>query len=443
MQLTLLKNVFFASVLGLAGLWLLSLEPGAFAGDFWRTRRTLVLGTGVLAFGLMSVGVILAVRPVWFETPLGGLDKFYRLHKWLGISAFTFAAAHWVLRMGPSWITYFDLFALPPRPSRSADVSAGFNVFRDLRHAAAQIGEWAFYVLAILVALALWKRFPYKYFLKSHKLMAAVYLLLVFHTFILMDLSYWSKPIGPVLALLMFVGTGAALMSLFQKIGSNRRAFGKITRIDLHDVNEVLDVTIQLETVWQGHEAGQFAFVDFDDPEDAHPFTISSAWQNDGRLMFTIKALGDYTRTLADSLHVGQAVVVEGPYGRFNFQGERSRQIWIGGGVGITPFIAGLKALPKQAHPATVDLFYSTRKADPAFTASIRELAEQKGVRFYALEEKDGLLTLDRIEALVPDWKQAAIWFCGPSEFGQAIRQPMIERGLPASHFHQELFEMR
>ena len=116
MQLTLLKNVFFASVLGLAGLWLLSLESGAFAGDFWRTRRTLVLGTGVLAFGLMSVGVILAVRPVWFETPLGGLDKFYRLHKWLGISAFTFA----VCSLGLSVGTILDLlfrsvrFATPP-----------------------------------------------------------------------------------------------------------------------------------------------------------------------------------------------------------------------------------------------------------------------------------------------------------------------------------------
>ena len=100
------------------------------------------MGTGVLAFGLMSVGVILAARPVSFETPLGGLDKFYRLHRWLGISAFAFATAHWVLRMGPSWVSYFDLFALPARPPRTADTATGFNIFRDLKHSAAQIGEW-------------------------------------------------------------------------------------------------------------------------------------------------------------------------------------------------------------------------------------------------------------------------------------------------------------
>ncbi|MGZ8409673.1 MAG: ferric reductase-like transmembrane domain-containing protein, partial [Hyphomicrobium sp.] len=142
MQLARLWYVFLALVISLTGLWWLSLAPGAFTGDFWLTRRTLVMGTGVLAFGLMSVGVILAARPVWFETPLGGLDKFYRLHRWLGISAFAFAMAHWVLRMGPSWISFFDLLTLPARPPRTADTSTDFNIFRDLKHPAAQIGEW-------------------------------------------------------------------------------------------------------------------------------------------------------------------------------------------------------------------------------------------------------------------------------------------------------------
>jgi predicted ferric reductase len=443
MQLARLWYVFLALVISLTGLWWLSLAPGAFTGDFWLTRRTLVMGTGVLAFGLMSVGVILAARPVWFETPLGGLDKFYRLHRWLGISAFAFATAHWVLRMGPSWISFFDLLTLPARPPRTADTSTDFNIFRDLKHPAAQIGEWTFYVLAVLVTLALWKRFPYKYFFKTHKLMPVIYLLLVFHTFILVDQSYWLTPIGPVIALLLIFGSGAALVSLFQRIGNRRRASGKITRIKLHDDQEVLDVGIQLDTAWPGHEAGQFAFVDFDDPESAHPFTISSAWKDDGHLMFTIKALGDYTRTLAESLHLGQGVVVEGPYGRFNFRGTQSRQIWIGGGVGITPFIAALKARSTHDQLLEVDLFYATRKTDPVFTASIQQLAEQTDVRFHVLQESDGLLTVERIEALVPQWKQSDIWFCGPSGFAAALRNPMIEQGLPGAQFHQELFEMR
>jgi len=444
MQFTRLTTALALVSVGLAGLWLLSLEPGAFTQGFWATRTTLVYGSGVMALGLMSVGVILAARPVWFETPLGGLDKFYRLHKWLGMSALGFAIAHWVLRKGPSWITHLGLFAIPPKPPHAKEVATGFDLFRELKHPAAEIGEWALYLLVALVVIALWKRFPYKYFFKTHRLMPAVYLVLVFHAFILIDRSYWSKPLGPVLALLLAAGTLAALTSLFGKIGSSHQASGTIATLSLYDGNQVLDVGIRLETAWHGHDAGQFAFVNFDDVEAAHPFTITSAWHNDGLLKFSIKGLGDYTRTLAGSLHVGQGVVVEGPYGRFNFQGEAGRQIWIAGGVGVTPFIARLRQIARVGRSDPIDLFYATNAPDAAFIAPIRHLAQQTGIAFHLVDgSHDDRLTLEKLAGMVPDWKQADVWFCGPGGFGDAMRGTMIAQGLPASRFHQELFEMR
>ena len=42
---------------------------------------------------------------------------------------------------------------------------------------------------------------------------------------------------------------------------------------------------------------------------------------------------------------IGQPVTVEGPYGRFTFDDGAERQIWIGGGIGIAPFVARMKAL--------------------------------------------------------------------------------------------------
>jgi predicted ferric reductase len=444
MQMTRLTTAYAAVVVGLAGAWLLSLAPGAFAQGFWATRTTLVYGSGVLALGLMSVGVILAARPVWFETPLGGLDKFYRLHRWLGISALVFAIAHWVLRKGPSWITDLGLFAIPPKPAHPKTVSTGFDLFRDLKHPAAELGEWALYALVALIAIALWKRFPYKYFFKTHRLMPLLYLVLVFHAFILIDQSYWTKPLGPLLALLLAAGTLAALTSLFGRIGSTRKASGTIATLKLHDGNQVLDVGVRLETAWRGHDAGQFAFVDFDDAEAAHPFTITSAWHNDGLLQFSIKGLGDYTRTLASNLHVGQGAVIEGPYGRFNFQGAGGREIWIGGGVGVTPFIARLKQLIDAGRSVPIDLFYATNSPDIGFITPIRQLAQQTGIAFHVLDgSDDDRLTLQKLAAKVPDWKQADVWFCGPSGFGDAMRRAMTAQGFPASRFHQELFEMR
>jgi len=43
----------------------------------------------------------------------------------------------------------------------------------------------------------------------------------------------------------------------------------------------------------------------------------------------------------------------------------------------------------------------------------------------------------------VPDWEESSIWFCGPAAFGTTLRDDIINKGLPAQHFHQELFEMR
>lgn len=242
----------------------------------------------------------------------------------------------------------------------------------------------------------------------------------------------------------MIAGSIAAFVSLFRRIGYSRRASGAISSLRHYDENGVLEVGVKLATEWAGHDPGQYAFVNFDDREDAHPFTISSDWRNDGELLFTIKALGDYTRTLAAELTPGQGVVVEGPYGRFNFEGDDRRQIWIGGGVGLTPFIARLKALIGRGHTAPIDFFYATSAPDADFIFDVRKLADEAGVQFHLFaDKKDGRLSLERLAAAVPEWKLADIWFCGPLPFGRALRIPMITQGLPSAQFHQELFEMR
>ena len=149
---------------------------------------------------------------------------------------------------------------------------------------------------------------------------------------------------------------------------------------------------------------------DFDDPERPHPFTISSASRDDGQLVFSIKGLGDYTRALPMSVHVGQAVTVEGPYGRFDFRGEGHRQIWVAGGVGITPFVARLQALAEAPTAEPVDLIYSRASPDGSFIERIRNLTERAGARFHLLESrKDGYLTLERLAAWIPEWREADV----------------------------------
>lgn len=434
-----------AILLGLTLLWLLA--EGAnltTVQGFFPWRNLLVQYSGILGMGVMSVAMVLAVRPAWLEPRLHGLDKMYRLHKWLGIAGLVLSIAHWLFSQGPKWLVQAGLLVKPargPRPTQTVEI---FRFFQEQRGLAEQIGEIAFYIAVVLIAIALIKRFPYQYFFQTHRWLAVVYLALVVHSVVLTSYPYWTQPLGMVMGVLMSAGTLAALISLFRRIGIKRKAVGEIAAVHYLEGVQVNAITIQLKDRWPGHEAGQFAFVTFDEREGAHPFTISSASAGDGRLQFLIKALGDYTRTLAATLKPGDPVTVEGPYGRFHFEGTSRRQIWIGAGIGVSPFVARMKTLAAQPDGRVVDFFHSTGEVDEEALQRLEADARAAGVRLHVLiSSRDGRLTGERLRTLLPDWRQAEVWFCGPSAYGDAIRQDLTTQGLPVAWFHQELFEMR
>lgn len=445
--MTAIQKSLIALLLGLTALWgwadadALSTATGLFG---WRS--TMIQFTGVLGIGVMSVAMLLAVRPAWLETRLHGLDKMYRLHKWLGIAGLVFAVVHWLWTQAPKWLVQAGLIEAPVRaarkPAEQASTLVGF--LQSQRGLAEQVGEWAFYIAVVLIAIALIKRFPYRHFFATHRWLALVYLALVLHSVVLLRMSDWPTPLGAVMALLMLTGSVAAVLSLFRRIGAQRKAVGVIERVEYLEGVRVNAVGVQLQDRWAGHEAGQFAFVTFDENEGAHPFTISSAWMGDGKLLFLVKALGDYTHTLASTLEPGGLVQVEGPYGRFNFDGAAQRQIWIGGGIGITPFVARMKALAARPDGRVVDLFHTTTEVDEVGLQRLADDARAAGVRLHLMiDARDGRLNGERLRAALPDWKTADVWFCGPAGFGETLRADLVEHGLGAEHFHQELFAMR
>lgn len=441
-----IKGFFWFFLLALAGLWwwtdttAWSTLPGVFS---WRTG--LLQCSGVLGIGVMSLAMVLAARPAWFESPLGGLDKMYRLHRWLGISGLGLAVSHWLLARGPPWAVGRGWLERPARGLRPAlpegSLQLWLSTHRDLAEGA---GAVAFYALVLLTVLALIKHFPYRYFVKTHRLLAVAYLVLVGHSVVLLRFDSWSGLLGPVLGLLMLAGTVAAVLVLVNRGAARHQRVGEVVAVRQHERLDVLEVDIQLQGRWAGHKPGQFAFVTLHADEGAHPFTISSDWRNDGRLTFIIKALGDYTRTLAHRTRVGDAVKVEGPYGRFNFQGTQPHQIWVGAGIGITPFVARMKALARAGDGKDIDLFHTTTVLDPQVMSLLEKDASDARVTLHVLwDPRDGLLTAAKVAAQLPGWRDADVWFCGPSAFGLALKKDLVTMGLPAARFHQELFEMR
>ncbi|SEH56321.1 ferredoxin reductase family protein [Magnetospirillum fulvum] len=430
----------------LTALWLAAELTVLQTNTFFAIRALMMQYSGVLAIGCMSVAMILALRPRWPETWFGGLDKMYRLHKWLGIGALVISVIHWLWAQGTKWAVGWGWLVKPQRGPRPVLENPVEQLFRDWRGLAESVGEWAFYAAALLIVLALVKRFPYRLFFKTHRLIAVAYLVLVFHTVVLTKFSYWMSPLGWVMAPLLGLGTFAAVIVLLRRVAADRKVAGEIAAIHYYPALRVLETQVALPEGWPGHKGGQFAFVTSDVSEGAHPYTIASGWTDSNRrITFIVKELGDHTRRLREKLRVGQSVTVEGPYGCFTFDDSCPRQIWIGGGIGITPFVARMQhlALLQGERPGqSIDLFHTTADYDEEALARLTADAEEAKVRLHV--PRDGRLTGERIRAMVPEWRDASIWFCGPAAFGQALRTDFAAQGLSVTQrFHQELFAMR
>ncbi len=443
--MTRINLIFWALCVGLTVLWLEADPIRLGLGPFSQTRLSLIFYTGIIAMGVMSVSMMLAVRSGTLESYVGGLDKSYRLHKWLGVAALVMAVGHWGWITGQGWFIALRWMTQPgARPAAGAAPRGLVAQLSSLQNPARSVGQWCFYATVVLVVLALLRWFPYRWFLRTHRLLAVVYLLLVFHSVVLMKTAYWTHSISYAMVLLMAGGTAAALITLFRRVGRTHKAVGEVDAVTTHAGVGILGVTVSLKDRWSGHEPGQFAFVNFDDAEEPHPFTISSPWKDDGHLQFLIKGLGDYTRALPTKLKKGALVTVEGPYGRFTFGGSHQRQIWVSAGIGITPFVSRMQELAKQPDGKTIDLFHATASRDTEPVEQLRKLAESAHVllRVWVAAE-DGRMTGNDIRQVVPQWKDADIWFCGPAEFGKDLRKDFLAEGLPAKAFHQELFNLR
>jgi predicted ferric reductase len=107
---------------------------------------------------------------------------------------------------------------------------------------------------------------------------------------------------------------------------------------------------------------GQFVVLSFGGTNgwQRHPFSVASA-PSERRLDVSIKAVGDYTRDLQDTLRPGTPAKAVGPFGGFDYRRGGDNQIWIAGGIGITPFISWIRSLD-GSFDRMVDFYYSIRR---------------------------------------------------------------------------------
>ena len=196
------------------------------------------------------------------------------------------------------------------------------------------------------------------------------------------------------------------------------------------------------------HRAGQWfrlRFLTRDGWFRAHPFSISAA-PNGKYLRFTIKELGDYTKTLG-RMPVGTPVFVEGPYGALTGATRtRARVLLVAGGIGITPLRALLEELPSSRGSLTL-LYRASGPEDVVFRREIDELASLRGATVHYLVGRRGTpemptdpLDPRALRRLVPDINDRDIYVCGPAGMMSRTLSSLRRLRIPDKQIHYERF---
>ncbi|MDA0150739.1 ferric reductase-like transmembrane domain-containing protein [Vibrio sp. Makdt] len=439
------RNIIWAMIATMSAFWF-AMEPQLFASNnVFEWRSAMIQYSGILSLMLMSITMVLAMRLPMVENWLKGMDKAYRVHKWLGIGGVALGVTHWLWYQIPKSLVTFGILAKPVRHDGSGPqtVLNGWEMWvNELRDIAQSIGEWGFYLLLVLLVASLWAVVKYKPFKLSHRLMSVAYLFIAFHSVILLKRAYWGEPIYYLTVAFALVGSIAAIYSLLGLVGRRNRHSATIALTRYFPQAEVMDLVLKPDASWQGHKAGQFAYLRFGN-EDPHPFTIVSG-SEDSELRFLIKELGDFTDGLYERVKAGDTVRVEGPYGRLEFDLSKP-QIWVAGGVGIASFFATLEALKSEPDHPRIELFYCTRGIDDHLVDELLGLAHEVGVKLNVIDTLHSpRLNAGLIANQCGDLNDYELYFCGPELFSTSLKKELdayqfdIEK-----HYHEELFVMR
>jgi len=217
--------------------------------------------------------------------------------------------------------------------------------------------------------------------------------------------------------------------------------------------------TLALEP--NGHEGlsfkpGQFAWLTLRHSPwhiKEHPFSFSSSAVDQGRLEFTIKELGDFTRTIKDT-QVGEVAYLDGPYGVFSVDQhlDATGFIFIAGGVGAAPIISMLRTLADRHESRPLWFIYANNEWDDVIFREELEMLEQRlNLHLvHVLKQppaewlgESGYITPALLKKVLPsEIRKYECFLCGPKPMSEAAQQGLHALRVPLVQIHFELFDM-
>ncbi len=427
-------------------VWLLALVPLAFflaglaAHDFRSISSVLnMLGrlTGVLGLALLLLAAALSARVPGFDQPFGGLTKLWHSHHLLGAGALLLLMAHPLLLALSSAAHGYHL-----------PVQVLFPPLSDT-------ATWSGWLALILMMVFLAPSFSffgppnYERWKRIHALAGPAVILALVHTFLFsrtmpanLDVLIWG--------LFALLGVGAVAWRLvFSRAGRPKYTISSVEAV----ANNVVELTLEPKRADKRlhYQAGNFVYMTPLDKQltagcgEEHPYTLSSS-PTEPNLRIAIKDLGDASRAI-QTVRPGTKVRIEGPYGRFFPAGGKAEQpeLWVAGGIGITPFLARLRHLKALDQAADVHLIYAVQdEARALYAAELQALASaiEGAMLTFHYFYREGPISAEFLLETCPDLDQRETYICGPLPLNKLVQDHLRGLGRPRSSIHTEEFEL-
>ncbi len=407
-------------------LWIFMKPLDTRFSNFTTTMASLGQITGLAGLALFSLTLVLSTRLSFLDNMFCGLDRVYKAHRISGAVAFIFMLFHPLLlamRYLPVSVESAASFLLPGN---------------DLANT---IGMASIASMVFLFALLFFTKFPYHMWKVFHKFLGVPFFFGGLHSFMVRSDISTSFFLWSYMLALAGIGSvsfvyrtllGRLLVKRFEYIVADvRQISGGIIEISMEPIKKAVTFL-----------PGQFIFVGFHNgnvSNESHPFSISSP-PSDRKLRVSIKPLGDYTEQLKN-LKKGAIAKIEGPFGKFSFSGCRNKsQIWIAGGIGITPYLSMARGLEGGYK---IDLYYCSKNVeDAAFLNELNEIAARDS-NFRVINycsEKSGRLTAETVKQ-TSGLRGRDIFMCGPPVMMKGMRKDFIGLGVSPGMIHMEEFQ--
>jgi predicted ferric reductase len=431
-------------IVGLAGawavLWFAAEPPGqpavAYLGQFFGAESVL----------LLSIGLVLISTLPWCEAAFDGIDRAAIWHRRVAITGMILLVPHIVLSANPHRSSL--------GPSLGVIGAAGLLILAVW----AILPRWRSVIPRILQGPVLAvRRLPglrhlrrlmggYELWRSVHRLtglfVAAGFAhgLLDGTPFPHAQLLRWS-----------FVAIGGIGLAFYVYRELLARRFVPLYDYQVAQVREPGAGIIEIALAPLGRPvsfaSGQFAMLYLEalDGWHRHPFTIASA-PGERLLSFAIKALGDGTSQLPGVVQPGMPAVIRGPFGRFTHQKGTPRQLWIAGGIGVTPFLSWMRAIDEQPPRGPVDLFYTAAGPDVPYADEMQAIAADCDlIRTHILDSRHERLTAGQVLASTNGERPGtlSVFMCGPDRMTRNFRTDFRRAGVPARHIYREDFDWR